>query len=310
MPQKVFITGAAGFIGSAVTAELISHGYEVLGLARSDSAAETVTKNGGKPHKGDLEDLESLKSGAAASDGVIHLAFVHDFSNLDRVCNIDQAAIKAMGEGLAGSNKPLIVVSGTLGFPKGQLATEDTEIERGTPLSKRGESQDLVKQLSKDIGIRGMAINLTPTVHGRGDKGFVPTLIDAAKKNGYATYIGDGSNVWPAGHRLDAAVLLRLAFEKGRAGAVYNAVAEQGVSHKDIAEVISKRLGIPAESKKPEEAMQTLGFLGAVIGLNNPTSGEKTQKELGWEPKQIGLLQDMEENYFIPGAGSKYVQGL
>lgn len=215
-----------------------------------------------------------------------------------------------MGEGLAGTNKPLIIVSGTLGFPKGQVATEDTEPERGTPLSVRAESADLVKQLAKDINIRGMSINLTPTVHGKGDKGFVPTLIDAAKKNGYATYIGDGSNVWPAGHRLDAAVLLRLAFEKGRAGAIYNAVAEQGVGHKDIAEMISKKLGIPAESKKPEEAMQTLGFLGAVIGLHNPVSSEKTRKELGWEPKQIGLLADMEENYFVAGSGGKYVEGL
>lgn len=330
--MKVFITGAAGFIGTAVTEELVSHGYEVLGLARSDETAEKVTKNGGNPHKGDLTDLESLKSGAAASDGgmcplhgisvtfgqirlthyvsVIHLAFVHDFSDFDGACATDQAAIKAMAEGLAGTNKPLIIASGTLGYPTGKLADEDTEPQRNTPFAKRAESGDLLKQLSKDKNIRGMVMCLTPTVHGKGDKGFIPTIIEAAKKAGFAPYIGDGSNVWPAGHRRDAAVLFRLAFEKGRAGATYNAVAEQGVSQKDIANVISKKLGIPAESKTPEEAVQALGFLGHVVGMHNPTSSGKTKKELGWEPKQIELLADMEENYFIAGAGSKYIKGL
>lgn len=211
---------------------------------------------------------------------------------------------------MAGTGKPLIIASGSLMYPKGTLADEDTKPERDTPLAKRTESADLVKQLSKDMNIRGMVMCLTPTVHGRGDQGFIPTIIEAAKKNGFAPYVGDGSNVWPAGHRLDAAVLFRLAVEKGKAGATYHAVAEQGVRHKDIADVISKKLGVPAKSLSPEEAMQTLGFLGGAIGMDNPASSEKTKKELGWEPKQIELLADMEENYFGEGTEGKWIQGL
>lgn len=211
-----------------------------------------------------------------------------------------------MGEALAGTNKPLIICSGTLGYPKGGIANENTEPDRGHPLAKRAESGDLVKKLYKEIGIRGQIVTLTPTVHGRGDGGFVPIMIDAAKKNGFATLVGDGSNVWPATHRDDAAVLFRLAFEKGKAGANYNAVAEEGVRLKDIAAVIEKKEGIKAESKTIPEAQQALGFIGPLVSLNNPVSSELTKKELGWQPKGLGLLADMEENYFIPGAKSKY----
>lgn len=299
--MRVFVTGAAGFIGQATVEELLKNGHKVLGLARSDASAEIITKLGAEPHRGDLEDLESLKSGAKMTDGVIHLGFIHDFTDYIRACAVDKAAIGAMGEALAGTGKPFVIASGTLGYPKGVLATEDLEPERTTGFSGRLESADVVYQLSKEKQVRGSVVRLPPTVHGKGDKGFIPMLLGAARKAGFVFYIGDGSARWPATHRMDASVVFRLALEKGTPGATYHAITEQGVPMKDIIAVAAKHLQLPVESKSTEEAIGLAGFLGHVIGVDNPASSEKTQRELGWDAKsstQPGLLEDMEANYF------------
>lgn len=296
--MRVFVTGAAGFIGRATVQELIKNGHQVLGLARSDASIEAIVKAGAEPHKGDLKDIESLKSGARTADGIIHLAFIHDFQDFPGVCAIDRAAIEAMGEVLAGTGKPLVVASGTLSCPKGTLATEDAEPERNTPLSDRVKSADLVYALSKEKQVRGSVIRFPPTVHGAGDAGMIPHLIDLSRQKGSVIYIGDGSARWPAVHRDDAAVLLRLALEKGTAGATYHANAEQGVPMKDILTVVGKHLQLPLKGQSVQEAMGALGFMAPMIAMDNPTSSEKTQKELGWHPTRSGLLADMEANYF------------
>ena len=296
--MRVFVTGAAGFIGRATVQDLIKNGHQVLGLARSDASIEALTKAGVEPHKGDLKDLESLKHGAKAADGVIHLAFVHDFQDFAGACATDRAAIEAMGEVLAGTNKPLVIASGTLGSPKGKLATEDTESERDQPMFDRALSADLLYAMSRDKQVRGSVIRLAPTVHGAGDAGLIPMLSSMYRQKGSVIYIGDGSARWPAVHRDDAAIVLRLALEKGSAGATYNAVAEQGVPMKDIAAVIGKKLQLPVQGESVQEAMGTLGFLAQLISWDNPTSSKKTQKKLDWHPTQPGLLADLEANYF------------
>jgi len=302
----VFVTGAAGFIGRAVVQDLLKNGHQVLGLARNDANAEAITKAGAKSHRGDLEDLESLKSGAKAADGVIHLAFVHDFSNFARAAGIDTAAIEAMGEAMAGTGKPLIIASGTMSLPKGKLGNEDTEPERNTPFSLRSLSADAVRTISKEKGVRGSVIRLTPTVHDAEDRGVIPSLIDIARKNGFVTYIGDGSARWPAVHRQDAAILFRLALEKGTPGSTYHAVAEQGISTKEVMMLVGKHLQLPVESKTLNEAVEKIGFFAYLLGSDNPASNEKTKRELGWEPTHPGLLADMEANYFSSDVKSKY----
>ena len=296
--MRVFVTGAAGFIGRAVVQELIDHGHQVLGLARNDANADAISKAGAEPHRGDLEDTESLKTAAKAVDGIIHLAFIHDFSNFPKSLSVDRTVIETIGEAIAGTGKPFVIASGTLILPGGVLATEETGAVLNHPLSERAKSAELIYALSKDKQIRGSVIRLPPTVHGVEDKGFVPNLINIAREKGYVTYIDDGSTRWPAAHRLDAAVLFRLALEKGTAGATYHAVAEQGVAMKDMMTVIGKHLQLPVKSKSVNEAMEAMGFFAHVISRDNPTSSEKTQKELGWHPKNIGLLADIEANYF------------
>ena len=304
--MRVFVTGAAGFIGRAVVQELLNHGHQVLGLARNDASAETIAKAGAESHPGDLEDIESLKSGAKVADGVIHLAFIHDFGDFARVTAVDRAAIEAMGAVMAGTGKPLVIASGTMGVAKGELATEATEPERNTAFSERARSADAVYTLSKEKQVRGSVIRLPPTVHGAEDKGMIPLLIDSARKKGFVTYIGDGSARWPAVHRLDAAVLFRLALEKGTAGATYNAVAEQGVPIKDIVTVVGKHLQLPGVGKPMNEAVEAIGFLAHLVGSDNPTSSERTQRELGWHPTQPELLADMQANYFSRDRKSKH----
>jgi len=304
--MRIFVTGAAGFIGRVVVQELLNNGHDVLGLTHNDASAEAITKAGAEPHRGSLEDIESLKSGARVADGVIHLAFIHDFTDFARVTAVDRAAIEAMGEVMAGTGKPLVIASGTLAAPKGKLATEDTEPERGTIFSDRARAADLVYTMSKEKQVHGSVVRLPPSVHGAEDKGMIPWMMDLARQNGFVTYVDDGSARWPTVHRLDAAVLLRLAVEKGVAGATYNAVAEQGVPIKDIATVIGKHLQLPVEGKSLSEAFGALGFLARMVSLDNPTSSEKTQRELGWHPTQPELLADMEANYFSQGVKSRY----
>ena len=295
----VFVTGANGFIGQATVRELLKNGHQVLGLARTDAQVEALTAAGAEPHRGNLKNLDSLRNGAKSADGVIHLAFIHDFNDLAAACAVDREAIKAMSEGIAGTGKPLVIASGTLSLPKGYLVNEDTEPEAGTAMMDRRLSADLVYAFSQDSNIRGSVVRLAPTVHGAGDHGLIPMVANAFREKGAITYVGDGSQRWNAVYRDDAAVLLRLALENGTAGATYHAVAEEGVSHKDIWTLVGKKLGLPVEGKPAEEVVEAIGFFGYVIGMDNPTSSQKTQRELGWQPEGPGLLADIEANYFV-----------
>ncbi|MEI9993892.1 MAG: SDR family oxidoreductase [Rhizomicrobium sp.] len=296
--MRVFVTGASGFIGSAVVQELLGAGHTVLGLARSDDAARAVAAAGADVLRGALTDLDSLRKGAGETDGVIHTAFIHDFSKFAENGQIDKRAIEAMGEAMAGTNKPMVVSSGTALLSPGHVATED--------IMPSGEGSPRVSEqtafaLAADKGVRGMAIRLAPSTHGTSDQGFkagfVSYAIQVAREKGVAAYIGDGRNRWSQGHRLDAAKVYRLALEKGRAGAAYHPIGEEGVALKDIAALIGKKLKLPVESISQEKAMAHFGFLGMFLGLDIPASSAKTQTELGWAPEGPGLLADMEANY-------------
>lgn len=295
--MKVFVTGAPGFIGTAVTKELLQNGHQVLGLARSDASAEKVSKAGAEVQRGDIEDLESLKAGAKAADAVIHLAFVHDFNDFQRCCAIDRAAIQAMAEAMEGTNNPLVIASGVLSLPQGKMNTEDVEHDQQNPMSIRGQAETLLFQLSKDKKIRGMAVRLSPSVHGKGDHGFIDMLGNFAKKAGFVTRVGDGTNHWPAVHRDDAAVLFRLAVEKGTAGGVYHGAVEN-VELNKILDAMSKGVNLPVETKPMDEAQQAVGFFAHPLSSDCMVSSEKTQKDLGWQPKEIGLVADIGADYF------------
>jgi nucleoside-diphosphate-sugar epimerase len=297
--MRFFVTGAAGFIGSAVTRELIRAGHSVLGLARSEANENALKAAGAEIHRGSLEDLESLKSGAAACDGVAHLAFIHDFSKYAENGQIDKRAIEALGSALAGTDRPLIVTSGTALIAPGHVATEDMKLpsEGGFPRV----SEQTADAVGAQYGVKTMAIRLAPTVHGKGDKGFVPMTIAVAREKGVSAYVGDGQNRWTAVHRLDAARLYRLALEKGTAGAIYHGVAEEGVKAKDIATVIGRRLNLPVVSKSQDEAMAHFGFIGMFLSLDIPASGAKTQAALGWRPSELGLIADLDNDYYFEG---------
>jgi nucleoside-diphosphate-sugar epimerase len=247
-------------------------------------------------HRGDLQDLECLRSGAVAADAVIHTAFIHDFSKFAENCEIDRRAIEALGSALAGSNRPLIVTSGTGLLTPGRLATEDTVRPSGSAIPRVSEQAGLalVQQ-----GVRVSVMRLPPTVHGDGDHGFVPILIGLARDKGAAAYVGEGGNRWPAVHRLDAAQLYRLVLEKGSAGGVYHAVAELGVPFHEIAGVIGRRLNVPVVSKTPEEAAQHFGWFAHFAAMDNPSSSATTQDQLGWRPTRPGLISDLDHpRYF------------
>lgn len=294
--MRVFVTGAAGFIGSATTRELIANGHQVVGLARSDANAEALRKMGAGVHRGDLEDLESLKSGAAASDGVIHTAFIHDFSKFAENGQIDKRAIEAMGSVLEGTNKPLVVTSGVGFLAPGRLATESDVAGDGLP---RMSEQAAFQFASR--GVRAIAIRL-PQVHGgEGKAGFVGYLYEAAREKRIAAYIGDGNNRWPAAHRLDVARLYRLALEKGRAGAAYHAVSDEGVTIREMADVFAKHLNVPVRSITPEEAPAHFGWISMFAGADMPASSALTQAELGWKPKEIGLIADISQPGYFSG---------
>jgi nucleoside-diphosphate-sugar epimerase len=291
--MKVFLTGATGFIGTAIVKELIGAGHQVLGLSRSDAGAKALTAAGAQVLRGDLEDLESLRSGAAQSDAVIHAGFVHDFSKFQEVCQIDKRAIEAIGSVLAGSDRHLIVSSGVAGLGKpGQLATEDFVVPADYPLPRVSEQTALALK-----GVSASAMRLSQ-IHDPIKQGLVTYLIAVAREKGLSVYVGEGKNRWAAAHVSDTAHLYRLALEKHEAGAKYHAVAEEGVSLKDIAESIGRGLKIPVKSLSPEEAAAHFGWLLMFAGADLAASSEITRKKMNWNPTGPSLISDLDQAKF------------
>jgi nucleoside-diphosphate-sugar epimerase len=289
--MKIFVTGATGFIGSAVVQELVTAGHQVLGLARSDAGAKSLIAAGADVHRGDLQDLKSLRSGAAISDGVIHTAFIHDFSRFKENCEIDARAIEALGSELEGSDRPLIVTSGIGMIAPGRLATEEDE-----PIPNSARMPRVSEEVATPFASRGVRVSVVrlPQVHDRVKQGLITYAIDFARKKGVSAYVGDGLNRWSAVHRLDAARLYRLVLEKGSPRARYHAVAEEGVPAREIAEAIGRGLKVPTVSLSAEQAAEQFGWLGRFIGLDMPASSALTRERLGWRPTQTGLMDDLD----------------
>jgi nucleoside-diphosphate-sugar epimerase len=273
---------------------LIRGGHEVVGLARTDAAAQWLADAGAQVHRGDLEDLESLRSGAAAADGVIHTAFRHDFANYGPAAELDLRAIETLGAALEGTGRPILITSGTLlVVRKGRLALEE---EDPNPMFPRKSEEAAIALAAR--GVAASLLRLPPTVHGEGDHGFVPALIKIAREKGVSAYVGDGLNRWPAVHRLDAAHFYRLALEKATGSARYHAVGEEGLPFREIAGVIGRRLNVPVVSVSQEKAVEHFGFLGNFVGLDAPASSAQTRERLGLDTKEPGLIADMERSYF------------
>jgi nucleoside-diphosphate-sugar epimerase len=288
--MRVFVTGATGFIGLPVVKELIAAGHQVLGMARSDEGARSVGALGAEVLRGSLTDLDSLRQGAAASDAVIHLAFVHDWSNFAESCEIDRRAIEALGSVLAGSERPLIVTAGAAGLAgQGQVSTEDHVVPPDFPFPRVSEQTALSLE-----GVCASVMRL-PQVHDPVKQGLVTRAIEVFREKGVCAYVGDGLNRWPAAHVLDVARLYRLAIEKGEPKARYHAIAEEGVRLRDIAEAIGRRLKLPVRSIAPEEAGAFFGWLAMFAGRDSPASSELTRKKLGWQPAGPGLIADLEQ---------------
>ena len=295
--MRIFLTGATGFVGSAIIPELLAAGHQVLGLTRSDQGAAALTAAGAEPHHGTLEDLDRLRAGAAATDGTIHCGFVHDFSDFAKSCETDRRAIAAMGSALAGTDRPFLVTSGVAGLAPGRLGTE--EDVPALDSSPRAASEGLALGYAAH-GVRTGVIRLSPSTHGEGDHhGFLPINIRIAREKGFSAYIGDGANRWAGVHRLDAARLYRLALERGTAGARYHAVADEGVSTREIAEVIGRHLNLPVRSISAEEAKDHFGWFAFFFGMDLAASSALTRERLGWQPTRPGLLADLDgELYF------------
>ncbi|MGI5454870.1 SDR family oxidoreductase [Streptomyces sp. CA-249302] len=299
--MRVFVTGATGFIGSAVVRELLDAGHQVTGLARSDTSAAALTAAGADVHRGDLADPAGLAEAAASADAVAHHAFIHDFSadfDFAAACAADLRVIETIGAALEGSDKPFVISSGTALLQGGRVVTEEDTPAPGSFGEVRGRSESTAVALA-DRGVRSASVRFSPTVHGLGDHGFVHMLIGIAREKGFAAHVGDGANRWPAVHRTDAARLVRLALEGAPAGSRLHAVAEEGIPFRDIATVIARHLDLPVRSIAPEEAAAHFGWLGHVVGLDVPASNTLTRKWLDWDPTGPELLEDLEEGHYF-----------
>jgi nucleoside-diphosphate-sugar epimerase len=292
--MRVFVTGASGWIGSAVVPELTGAGHQVLGLARSDSSAAAIAATGAEALRGDLDDLAALRTGAAGCDGVIHLAFVHDFTDFEASVSADRRAIETMGAALEGSGKPLVIASGTPAIP-GHVATERDDPAPGSPVAGRAANARMALGMAAR-GVRSSVVGLPRTVHGDGDRhGFIARLVAIARDQGVAGYVGDGSSRWPAVHVLDAAHLFRLAIEQAPAGSRLHAVGDKGVPIRDVAEVISRHLNLPTGSVPAED----FGWLGQILAVDQPASSALTRELLGWRPVQPGLIEDLDKGHYF-----------
>jgi nucleoside-diphosphate-sugar epimerase len=306
--MRVFVTGASGWIGSAVVPELTGAGHQVTGLARSDASAAALAAAGAQVHRGTLDDPGSLRSAAAAADGVIHLAFKHDIAfsgGFQSAADADRRAIETLGEALAGSGRPFAIASGTLGLAPGRVATERDGQGPGpaaVPLTGGAQTRLANAQLTLCLasrGVRSSVVRLPPTVHGDGDNGFMAALAGIARDTGVSGYIGDGSSRWPAVHRLDAAHLFRLALEQAPAASVLHAVADQGVPIRAIAEVIGRHLGLPVAAISPEDAAGHFGWLAGFLAADSPASSTLTRELLGWHPAHPGLIDDLDKGHYF-----------
>jgi nucleoside-diphosphate-sugar epimerase len=292
--MRIFITGATGFVGSAIVPELIDGGHQVLGLARSDAAAASLTAAGADVQRGSLDDLESLRDGASKADAVIHAGFIHDFANYAASAETDRRAIEAIGAVLAGSERPFVVTSGTALAAPGRVATEADVANSNFP-----RKSEQAAASAAELGARASVLRLPPSVHGVGDHGFVPLLIRVAREKGVSAYVGEGLNRWPAVHRIDAARLYRLVLEKRSVTPRYHAVADEGVPFREIAEVIGRRLNVPVVSKSSDEAAGHFGWFAHFVVLDCPASSAQTKEQLGWCPMQASLIPDIDQpSYF------------
>jgi nucleoside-diphosphate-sugar epimerase len=303
--MRIFVTGASGFIGTALVADLLAAGHEAVGLARSDEAAARLADAGASVVRGDLRDVDALGRAAADADGVLHLAYDHELAfagRHDEASAADLRAIEALAAPLAGTDRALVIASGTLGLTgDGRVAVEEDRATPGPGFGARAASTDAVLGLAA-TGVRSAVVRLPPTVHGDGDTGFVPRLVDAARASGESVYVGDGANRWPAVHRRDAAAAFRLAVESAPAGTVLHAIAEDGIPFREIAGTIGEGLGVPVRGVTPEQAAERLGFLAPVIAIDAPAGSARTRELLGWSPREVGLLQDVREHYLAPVA--------
>lgn len=292
--MKIFVTGASGFIGSAVVKELIGNGHQVIGLARSEASAKIIKDAGAEVLLGSIEDLEVLKQGVSETDGVIHTAFIHDFTQYLKAAEADRLAINAMGEALAGTKKPLIVTSGMLA-----LQTFDGYItEESSAENSPRTSEVTALALAAEKGIHASVVRIPPSCHDKGDKGFIPFMISQARKHGVSAYPEAGENRWSAVHRSDAAKAFRLAVERAAKGAIYNVVGDNGIETKRIAALIGEKLHLPVQSLSGEDIAKHFDWMSRFITFEGAATGTKTQEQLGWKPTHIGLLEDMRENYF------------
>ena len=300
--MRVFITGANGFIGSAVVRELLDSGHEVVGLVRSDAAAAAVQQAGAEVLRGSIEDLETLTLGAQGADGAIHTAYIHDYAQPPEVAaQADRRAIETLAAALAGSPRPLVFTSATGLLGPGYVATEEDR-PRVTERSHPRAASDL---LALELASRGNNVSIvrpSSAVHGEGDHAFIPTLIETARSKGVSAYVSDGSNRWPAVHRLDAGCLYRLALEQGEAGSVFHAVAEEGVPTRDIAATIGRHLDLPVVSIAPDDADKHFGWIAMFCAADIPASSALTRQRLGWEPVHPGLIADLEAGHYFAHA--------